>query len=158
MSGFRLWADQINARGGLLGRSVELVTYDDGSDPETGARLYEKLISEDRVDLVLGPYSTAVTLPASTVTEKHHYVMVGAGAAGTDVWARGYRYVFGIHTVAPLYVEGVLDLAAARGYHTVALVNEDSAFAKDVMAGAERKANALGLQVVLHEQYGRDVR
>src|SRR5207245_2764898 len=52
MNAYQLWAEQTNAKGGLLGRQVELVTYDDQSEPETAAKLYEKLISEDNVDLI----------------------------------------------------------------------------------------------------------
>ncbi len=57
-----MWAHDVNARGALLGREVEIVSYDDQSDPDTSARLYERLISDDKVDLLIGPYSSDVTL------------------------------------------------------------------------------------------------
>src|SRR5690349_5122645 len=57
-NGYKLWEEQANAKGGVLGRQVEFVIYDDQSDPETSAKLYEKLISEDKVDLIIGPYSS----------------------------------------------------------------------------------------------------
>src|SRR6266545_1601035 len=79
MNAYQLWAEQTNAKGGLLGRQVELVTYDDQSEPETAAKLYEKLISEDQVDLVIGPYSSPVTIAASVVTEKYHFPMIASG-------------------------------------------------------------------------------
>jgi branched-chain amino acid transport system substrate-binding protein len=135
-----------------------MVIYDDQSDPETGQRLYEKLISEDKVDLVIGPYSTPVTMPASTVAEKYGYPMVVSGASGSDIWTRGYQNVFGIYTGAPYYMDGAVDIAAKNGLHTVAIMNENSAFAKDAMAGAKKKAQEAGLQVVFEEEYGRDVR
>jgi len=69
-NGYDLWAEQTNAAGGIMGRQVEFVVYDDTSDPETARNLYEKLISEDKVDLIIGPYSSPVTLPATTVTEE----------------------------------------------------------------------------------------
>jgi branched-chain amino acid transport system substrate-binding protein len=69
LQGFQMWVDDVNARGGLLGRKVVLKYYDDESKPDTGAKLYEKLITDDKVDLLIGPYSSAVTMAASTVAE-----------------------------------------------------------------------------------------
>ena len=63
----RMW----NAPGGVLRRSIEFVIYDDGSDEKTAARNYEKLITEDKVDAVLGPYGSAITEAVADVTEKH---------------------------------------------------------------------------------------
>ena len=157
-NGYELWAEGVNARGGIMGRQVQLVLYDDQSDPETSAKLYERLITEDQVDLIIGPYSSPVTLPASTVTEKYKYPMVASGASATDVWTRGYSYTFGIYTMAPFYMDGAVDIAAKNGYRTVAIMNENSAFAKDSMDGAMKKARELGLEVVFQEEYGRDVR
>ncbi len=157
-NGYLLWAEQINARGGIMGRQVEFVIYDDTSDPETGARLFERLISEDKVDLIIGPYSSPVTLAASTVTEKYGYPMIVSGASATDIWTRGYKNVFGIYTMAPAYMDGAIDLAKRSGYTTVAIMNENSAFAKDTVEGAARKAQEAGLQVVFREEYGKDVR
>ena len=67
---YLLWEEQKNAAGGLLGRPVRMVLYDDQSDPATGARLYERLLTEDQVDLVLGPYSSSVTQAVAQVTER----------------------------------------------------------------------------------------
>ena len=61
LQGFQMWVDEVNARGGLLGRKVALKYYDDESKPETGAKLYEKLITDDKVDLLIGPYSSSNT-------------------------------------------------------------------------------------------------
>src|SRR5436853_3318874 len=70
LEGTQLWVDDVNQRGGLLGRPVRLVYYDDKSDANTGVQLYEKLITSDKVDLLIGPYSSAVTSAVSTVAEK----------------------------------------------------------------------------------------
>jgi len=158
MNAYQLWAEQTNGKGGLLGRQVELVTYDDQSEPETAAKLYERLISEDKVDLIIGPYSSPVTIAASVVTEKYHYPMIVSGASATDIWARGFKYVFGIYTMAPFYMDGAVDLAVKNGYHTVAIINENSAFSKDVVAAAEKKAKDAGLDVLYTEEYSKDVR
>jgi branched-chain amino acid transport system substrate-binding protein len=158
MQAYELWRDQVNAKGGILGRQVQLVTYDDQSEPETAAKLYERLISEDKVDLIIGPYSTPVTIAASTVTEKYKYPMVVSGASGVDIWGRGYKYVFGMYTMAPFYMDGAVDLAVKNGLRSVALINENSAFSKDTMAAADRKSREAGLDVVYTEEYTKDVK
>jgi branched-chain amino acid transport system substrate-binding protein len=156
--GYLLWQEQVNAKGGILGRQVEFTIYDDTSDPETASKLYEKLISEDKVDLVIGPYSSPVTLPASTVAEKYGYPMIVSGASATDIFTRSYNNVFGLYTAAPFYMDGAIDIAAKNGYKTVGIMNENSAFAKDAMAGAKKKAAEQNMTVVYEEEYGRDVR
>ena len=157
-NGYDLWAEQTNAAGGVLSRQVEFVTYDDTSDPETSRNLYEKLISEDKVDLVIGPYSSPVTLPASTVAEKYGYPMIVSGASATDIYTRGYKNVFGIYTAAPLYMDGAVDIANKQGYRTVAIINENSAFSKDTVSGARSKAQQAGMQIVFEEEYPNTVR
>ncbi len=84
LEGLKMWAHDVNARGALLGREVEIVSYDDQSDPDTSARLYERLISDDKVDLLIGPYSSDVTLAASSVAERHDFPMVSPSASAID--------------------------------------------------------------------------
>lgn len=155
--GYVLCAEKINAEGGILGRPIEYVIYDDQSDPETGARLYEKLISEDNVDVILGPYSSPVTIPASAVTERLKYPMIASGASASDIWTRGFDYVFGVYTGAPFYLEGAIDIAVKEGFTKVAVLTEDGAFAIDAVRGAMEFAEAAGLEIVHYEEYGRDV-
>jgi len=156
-NGYVLWMEQVNATGGILGRSVELVIYDDASDPDTAVNLYERLIAEDKVDLIIGPYSSTITVPVSTVTEKYGFPMVAAGAAATEVWTRGYRYVFGIYALARHDMDGAIDIAAKNGYRAVAIINENTPFPQDTAAGAAEKAREAGLQIAFHEEYGPDV-
>jgi branched-chain amino acid transport system substrate-binding protein len=155
--GYDLCAEKINAEGGILGRPIEYVIYDDQSDPETGARLYEKLVSEDKVDVILGPYSSPVTIPASAVTERLKFPMIASGASASDIWTRGFRYVFGVYTAAPYYLEGAIEIAAREGLTKVAVLTEDGAFAIDAVRGGMEFAEAAGLQIVHYEEYGRDV-
>src|SRR5437879_13513964 len=79
--GYKLCERDLNAKGGVLGRKVEIVVYDDQSMPATAVRLYEELITEDKVDAVMGPYWAAATKPAANVTEKYKKVMVSPLAA-----------------------------------------------------------------------------
>lgn len=155
LQGFQMWVDEVNARGGLLGRQVRLIHYDDESKPETGAKLYEKLITDDKVDLLIGPYSSDVTMAASTVAEKHRFPMVSSGASSSEIWERGYKNVFGLYTLADLYMDQILEFAKSKGLKKIALVYENTAFPRGVAAGVKSKAKSLGMKVVFEEEYGK---
>jgi branched-chain amino acid transport system substrate-binding protein len=151
--GYDVCIDELNAKGGLLGRKVELVIYDDQSQPATAVKLYEKLITEDKVDAVMGPYSSAVSEAVANVTEKYRKVMVAPLAATTSIFKKGRKYIFMIITPAESYLEGLIDMAARRGLKTVAIINEDTLFPKASATGTAEIAKKKGLQVVLQEAY-----
>jgi branched-chain amino acid transport system substrate-binding protein len=153
--GYQLCQKDLNAKGGLLGRKVEFVVYDDQSMPATAVRLYEKLITEDKVDGVMGPYSSPVTEAVANVTEKYKKVMVSPLAATTSIFKKTPRrqYIFMVISSAEVYLEGLIDMAAKRGLKTVAVVNEDTLFSKAAAAGAAELAKKKGLQVVYQEAY-----
>jgi branched-chain amino acid transport system substrate-binding protein len=151
--GYDVCADEVNAKGGLLGRKIEFVLYDDQSAPATAVKLYEKLITEDKVDAVMGPYSSAVSEAVANVTEKYKKVMVAPLAATTSIFKKGRKYIFMIVSPAEVYLEGLIDMAAKRGLKTVAIVNEDTLFPKASATGAAELAKKRGLQVVLQEAY-----
>jgi branched-chain amino acid transport system substrate-binding protein len=152
---YQIWVDDVNAKGGLLGRPVMLKVYDDKSDPGTGAKLYEKLVVDDKVDLVVGPYSTPVTAAASTVTEKYKKVMVAPMAAGDALWKRGYRYLIQTLTPSSLYYVGVVDIALDRGFKTVALFSEDSEALRVATPAVVELAQKKGLTIVHNEYFPR---
>jgi branched-chain amino acid transport system substrate-binding protein len=151
--GYQLCMKDLNAKGGLLGRKAELVVYDDQSMPATAVRLYEKLITEDKVDAVMGPYSSPVTEASANVTEKYKKVMVAPLAATTSIFKKGRKYIFMVISPAEVYLEGLVDMAAKRGLKTVAVVNEDTLFSKAAASGAVELAKKKGLQVVFTEAY-----
>src|SRR6266851_139827 len=153
--GYELCADHVNAKGGLLGRKIEFVFYDDQSTPATGVRLYEKLITEDKVDAVMGPYSSPITEAVANVTEKYKKVMVSPLAATTSIFKKEprRRYIFMVISPAEGYLEGLIDIASKRGLKTVAVVNEDTLFSKAAAAGAVDLAKKKGMQVVFQEAY-----
>ncbi len=151
--GYKLCEKDLNAKGGLLGRKVEFVVYDDQSMPPTAVRLYEKLITEDKVDGVMGPYSSPVTEAAANVTEKYKKVMVSPLAATTSIFRKGRKYIFMVISPAEVYLEGLIDIAAKRGLKTVAVVNEDTLFSKAAASGAVELAKKAGMQVVFTEAY-----
>jgi len=155
--GYKLCAKQANDKGGLLGRKVEFVVYDDQSTPATGVRLYEKLITDDKVDAVIGPYSSPITEAVANVTEKYKKVMVTPLAATTSIFKRPpdkkRHYIFMVISPSEVYLEGLIDMAAKRGLKTVAVLNEDTLFAKAAASGAVEIAKKKGMQVVFHEAY-----
>jgi branched-chain amino acid transport system substrate-binding protein len=151
--GYRLWEKQVNQRGGLMGRPVELVVYDDGSDPETTFNRYQQLIHQDQVDLVLSPYGTPLTLQASQVSETQQMVMLACAASGKAIWNRGYRHVFGMYALADRYFISMLDLMARQGHDTVAILFEESPFNIDVADGAEKWAKRFGVAAVLKKPF-----
>ena len=151
--GYDVCIDELNAKGGILGRKVELVIYDDQSTPATAVRLYEKLITEDKVDAVMGPYSSAVSEAVANVTEKYKKVMVAPLAATTSIFKKGRKYIFMVITPAENYLDGLIDMAAKRGLKTVAIINEDTLFPKASAAGTVEAAKKKGMQVVLQEAY-----
>jgi len=151
--GYLLCEKHVNAEAGVLGRPIQLVIYDDESDGKTAARLYEKLIVEDKVDAVLGPYGTAITEAVADVPEKHRKVMVAANAATSSIWEKGRRYLFMVLAPIDSAAAGVVDLAARNGLRTVAILNQDALLPKAVASGTSQVAKKQGLEVVSSETY-----
>src|SRR5260370_9929457 len=119
----------------------------------SAVKLYEKLITEDKVDAVMGPYSSAVSEAVANVTEKYKKVMVAPLAATTSIFKKGRKYIFMVITPAENYLDGLIDMAAKRGRKNVAVINEDTLFPKASAAGTAEAANKRGMQVVLQEAY-----
>ena len=113
--GYLLCQKHFNEKGGILRRPIEFLIRDDGSDPETAAGLYDKLIAEDKVDAVMGPYGSASTNSVADVTEKYRKFMIAPAAGTTSIWEKGRRYL--IMVLSPLEgaTEGTIDLAARIG-------------------------------------------
>ena len=150
---FKLWQQEVNNRGGLLGRPVNLILYDDKSQKELVRKLYKKLINEDKVDLVFSPYGTPLTLLASEVSEQKKMVMLACGASGEKIWERGFNYVFGVYALAKRYFIGFLDLMAREGLETVGIIYENSPFHIDVAAGTESWSKRFGLHIVFKKSF-----
>jgi len=154
--GYQLCAKHVNEKGGALGRKIEFVLYDDRSDPQTGVRLYEKLITQDKVDLVMGPYSSAITEAVANVNERYKMPMVAPMAATTSIFKKGRKFIFMVQSPAEVYLEGLIDVAAKRGLKTVAFVYEDTLFPKATVVapgGSVDLAKKKGIEVVFVEAY-----
>lgn len=160
--GYVTWLDWVNEEyGGIrVGADryrVELIMYDDEGDPDTAARLVEQLISQDRVDFLLGPYSSSLTQGASAIAEKYDKIMVEGNGAAETLFTRGFRNLFAVLTPAGNYTQSALRMLADKGARTVVVAYEDTAFPASVADGARRWAGEYGLEVLGVETYPRDV-
>jgi branched-chain amino acid transport system substrate-binding protein len=153
VNSIKLWVDDVNARGGLLGHQVALRLLDDKSDTQTAIKLYEKLITEDKVDLLLAPYSSGISEAVANVNERYKMPFVAYGAASTPIWEKGRRYIFNIVAVAEDYQKGAVHLAKQIGVKRAAIIGEDSLFPRESGKGARQWAKRLGIDIVVEENY-----
>ncbi|MCC7271752.1 MAG: amino acid ABC transporter substrate-binding protein [Alphaproteobacteria bacterium] len=148
-----LWQEQLNAKGGLLDRPVELKIYDDKSDPATAARLTERLITNDKVDLLLSPYGSAGTSTASAVSEKHRVVMINVAGASQMIHQRGFKYVFQVVAPISAYVAGVFPIAKSQGYKSLVFISRDYSAARDMEQEIKLRAAEIGAKIVMAEYF-----
>jgi len=153
-----LWRDDINASGGLLGRPVELVYYDDQSNPSNVPGIYTKLITVDKVDLLLGPYATNMAAAAVPVIMQHNMTTISILAVDVNRHFHYSRY-FDMIPVGPegtrAFSKGFFALAAAQKPRpqTVAIVSADAEFSKTSADGARENANAEGFKIIYDQGY-----
>jgi branched-chain amino acid transport system substrate-binding protein len=151
--GLDLWREQANARGGFAGRSIEFVVYDDRSDPATAARLYEKLITNDKVDFVISSLGSATAATGSGVAEKHKVLMINGGGAAEAIQQRGFKYVFQTAARISSYADGVIPLIEKYHVKTVALVSRDYAAARDISKAIKDSLKGRDVKVVMDEYF-----
>lgn len=152
-NGVELWRDQVNARGGLLGKKVEFVIYDDRSDAATSARLYERLITSDKVDLLVSTIGSAQTATATAVAEKYKRVMINGGGASEAIQQRGFKYIFQTAARVSAYVDGIDPLMAKYGIKTMAFVSRDYPAARDMEKVIKVQAEKHKVQVLMAEYF-----
>jgi len=156
---YTMWAEEVNAAGGLLGREVQLIMYDDESDPTKTTSLYERLITVDNVDLLLGPYSSACNFPAQAIAEQYEMVFLISGGTSESLYDRGFIYSFCTAPgLAGVYANGFFkwlqdNVPEAERPKTIAFLWEDTLFPESCVIGGKAQAEAMGMQVVLEEKY-----
>jgi branched-chain amino acid transport system substrate-binding protein len=159
LAALQIWRDDVNAKGGLLGRPVELVFYDDQSNPQNVPALYTKLIEVDKVDLLIGPYATNMVAPAIPVLMQYHKTTIGilANAANSKFH---YDQYFSMLPTGPepqkAFSYGFFELAAAAKPRpkTVAIVAADAEFAQNAADGARQSIKEIGgFEIVLDQKY-----
>jgi branched-chain amino acid transport system substrate-binding protein len=151
--GYVLCQKHVNAERGVIGRQIEFVIYDDGSDEKTAAQNYEKLITIDKVDAVLGPYGSAITEAVADITEKHRMLMIAPTAGTSSIWEKGRRYLIMMLSPVESLPEGLLDLAAQNQLTRVAVIKLDGLVANAAAKGVSELAKKKGLELVFAETY-----
>ncbi len=152
LSGVQFWAEDLIDRGG---NRIDLVVYDDESNPDVAAELYERLITEDQVDLLIGPFSTTLAMAVAPVAEKHNFPMV-VEATAPKLYDQGFKNVFGIYTPADQNMTKVMEMAVENGLVSVAILHQESGFPNAVAQGVRDQAAGQGLTVVFDGSYPVD--
>ncbi len=150
--GYELAADEVNAHGGLFGKKIELVHYDDQSTPSTAVALYQKLITDDKVDLVMGPYSSQINSAVTPIVDRAKLVMPSMDANPT-AFDGSHPFVFQAIAQTPQYMAPMIDFAARRGVKTVALLYQNSPFPTALASGIKDEAQKHGMKIVFEEAY-----
>jgi branched-chain amino acid transport system substrate-binding protein len=151
--GLELWREQANARGGLAGKQIEFVIYDDRSDPGTAARLYERLITNDHVDFMVSSLGSATAATGSAVAEKHKKVMINGGGASEAIQERGFQYVFQTAARISSYAAGIEPLIKKYHVKTMAFVSRDYGAARDIDKVLKPVAERNGVKIVMTEYF-----
>ena len=158
LAAIELWRDDVNAKGGLLGRQVEVVYYDDQSTPSNVPGIYTKLITVDKADLLLGPYATNFVAPAMPTIIQHNKMTISLTAIGIN---RHFNYpkYFSMVPVGPdgvnSFAIGFFELAAAQNPkpQTVAILAADAEFARSASDGAREEAKKRGFRIIYDQSY-----
>ncbi len=156
--GFSLWQDHVNAKNGILGKKVRMIISDDKSDPAHARDLYEKMIKQDGVDLIFGPYSSTISEAILPIAEKYRYPVLLSGASADRLWEKGYRYAFGVYTPASKYTVGFLEMLVTHDIKDIAIVSADDAFSSSLSSHTKKWAQKFRLNVVLVERFKKGQR
>jgi branched-chain amino acid transport system substrate-binding protein len=152
--GLQIWRDDVNAKGGLLGRKVELVTYDDQSNPSTTPGIYTKLLDVDKVDLLIAPYATNPTAPIMPLVKQRGLLLMGNFSFEVnekiqhDMWFNNAPW-----TDAVAWSAGFIDMGKKRGGKTIAFLAGDGEFSLSLAQGAKDLAKHQGLNTVFDQKY-----
>jgi len=167
--GYDLAVKMINERGGVrvAGKDyrLEVLYYDDESTPARGAQLAERLIRQDGVRFMLGPYSSGLTQAIAPVTERYQVPMVEGNGASRQLFNKGYRYLFAVLSTSEQYLQEAINLAAERAQAEgrdpaslrIAVATENDPFSQDVRDGVVDDAARYGMEVVIDDKLPRDL-
>ena len=168
-NGYEFAIQKIKENGGVkIGDkcyNFKVIYYDDESKGDRGATLAERLINQDKVQYMLGPYSSGLTKAIAPVTEKYQIPMVEAEGASRSLFAQGYRYLFAVLSTSEQYLASAVTLAAEKAKEMgkdpsevkVAVAVENDPFSLDIRAGVFEDARKLGMKTVIDEKLPRDL-
>ncbi|HEU0295597.1 MAG TPA: amino acid ABC transporter substrate-binding protein [Anaerolineales bacterium] len=162
VNGFNLWMNQVNEAGGVKlsdGTVVKFaaVTYDDESNKERVQELYTRLITEDKADFLISPYSSGLAAAATIIAEQNGKIMITAGAAEDDAYKTGNTSLFQLYTPGSLYLISTVDMLKQLDPDAkIALVHENDKFSTSVMDGLKPYLESQGFEIVMEEGYAGD--
>ena len=157
--GYQITIDKINEKGGITvggkKHKLALKLYDSQSDVNQGVRQYVQLITQDKVNFLLGPFSSNDALDDSSVAEKYQIPMVQGGGASTQIFSRGYKYVFGTLPPADDYFSSTIKMMGKLDPKpkTVVLIAADDSFDVSVANGTRKLLKEAGLELALDKQF-----
>lgn len=156
--GYEAWAGYVNENGGILGRQVELLILDDQSNADRVASDYEKLINEDGVDLVFGPFSTRLVVPAAQVAQDYGFLFVEPAGAAAEIFTQGFDNLFyAAPAIAEDHYNHLADhlesLPEAERPKTAAIASMDDPFAQGTAYGLRDRLAEMGVEIVVDEVY-----
>jgi branched-chain amino acid transport system substrate-binding protein len=159
--GYEVWAATVNESGGLLGRQVELVIKDDASNQNTVVSDYNALISNDKVDLLLGTFSSLLNLPASAVAERNRMLYVEPAGGNPDIFSRGFKMIFFAQQATAdhqgdVWAKWITELPEGKRPKTAAYPTLDDPFALPTSEGIEKILSDAGIETVYRETYTAD--
>ena len=159
-NGFKLWMDQVNAAGGIKladGSVVKFASkfYDDESKKDRVQELYTKLVTEDKADFLLSPYSSGLADASAVIAEQYGKVMITTGAASDGTYKKGYTLVYQAYTPASRYLTGALDSLANTDPNAkkLAIIHENDKFSSDVADALKSYAEGKGYTIAVYEGY-----
>jgi len=160
--GYDLGAKIINDKGGVKvgGKKYKIAIkyYDDESDAAKAAALGQRLIEQDGIQYLLGPYGSGITIAMAPVSEKFGVPMVEANGAARSLFTKGYKYLFAVLNSADQYLNSAVDLMATKKKNaTVALAFEQDAFSLDVKLGVMERIKAHGMKVVIDDALPKEL-
>ena len=161
--GYEVWKETVNESGGLLGKDVELVVKDDASNQNTIVSDYNALISQDKVDLLLGTFSSLLNLPASSVAERNGMLYVEPAGGSPDLFSRGYKFLFFAQQSTAdrqglVFADWVASLPEDQRPQTAAYPTLDDPFAQPVVEGVKEILEEAGIETVYEETYAIDTK
>ncbi|MCU1580763.1 MAG: amino acid/amide transporter substrate-binding protein family [Microbacteriaceae bacterium] len=156
--GYELWASVINKSGGLLGRQVKLSIVDDASSPVQVVTNYTNLITQDKVDLVFGPYSSLLTVPASRVASRYRYAFIEPAGGGPSVFDQKLTNLFFVQPApttkgGDVFANYILSLPANKRPKTAGYAKLDDPFSAPIAASIQKRFEAAGIKTVYDQTY-----
>jgi branched-chain amino acid transport system substrate-binding protein len=168
-NGYELAVKRINEKGGIKvgGKTYKIAVkyYDDESTPARGAQLAERLIKQDKIKFILGPYSSGMTKAMAPITEKYKIPMVEGNGASRSLFNKGYKYIFAVLSTSEQYLAESINLAAEQAKKAgkepssvkVAIAVENDPFSMDIRAGVVDDAKRWGMKIIIDDKLPKEL-